>query len=328
MRKVLLPAAAAAAALALRRAEQRYAAAVAADPLAGDVAPVTPDETRTVTTSDGAGLHVELSGPTGAPVVVLVHGWTGATGFWAPQVRALQTDHRVVAFDLRGHGRSGGDRESFCTDVLGDDLQAVLEAVLPEGQRAVLVGHSMGAMTIAAWAGRHPAEVQRRSSAAVLLNTGVERLSWDATFLPGRGPLSGRARRALLARPDALVGPMSLTAAGLRHLAFARGSSPAALDLCTRLMRQTDRRHRSVWALVMGDLHLVEEVRSLTVPTTVVTSDLDRLTPPVYGRRLAAALPQLVGHVELTGVGHMSPLEAPAEVAALIRSVVQERAAA
>lgn len=314
--------------LALREAERRYAAAVATDPLADAVAPVTPDETRTVTSSDGTRLHVELTGPPDAPVVVLVHGWTAASAAWAPQVRALQRDHRVVTFDLRGHGRSDGDGASFCTDVLGDDLQAVLEAVLGAGERAVLVGHSMGAMAVVAWAGRHPAEVERRASAAVLLNTGVDRLSWDATFLPGTGRLSGRAQRDLLARPDALVGPVSLTAAWLRHLAFARGCSPAALDLSTRLMRQTDRHHRSAWALVMGDLHLLEEARSLTVPTTVLTSDLDRLTPPVYGRRLAEQLPQLVELVELPGVGHMSPLEAPDEVAALIRTAARERAAA
>lgn len=325
---LLLASGAGALALAVRRAERSYAAAVASDPRAADVAPVTPDEVRTVTTADGTRLHVELSGPAGAPVVVLVHGWTGATPFWSSQVRRLRADHRVVAYDQRGHGRSTGEHTAFCTDVLGDDLQAVLQAVLADGERAVVVGHSMGAMAVAAWAGRHPDEVGRRASAAVLLNTGLDGLSWESTFLPGRGRLSGRAQRALLARPDALVGPVSLTAAGLRHLAFARDASPAAVDLGTRLMRATDRRHRAAWADVMGDLHLLAEARFLTVPTTVVASDRDRLTPPVYARRFAAELPQLVELVELTGVGHMTPLEAPDAVAALIRSTVRERAAA
>lgn len=326
MKRALLVAAGVA--LAVRTVEKRYADAVASDPRADDVAPVTPDEVRTVTAPDGSRLHVELSGPVDAPVVVLAHGWTCATPFWAAQVRALKGDHRVVAYDHRAHGRSTGDHAAFSTDVLGDDLQAVLTSVLAEGQRAVLVGHSMGAMAIAAWAGRHPAEVQRLASAAVLLNTGLDSLVQESTYLPGRGRVAVGARRHLMGRRDALVGPVSVTAKGLRRLAFAPGCSAAALDLCTRMMRETDRHGRASWARVMGDLHLLEEVRSLTVPTTVVTSDLDRLTPPVYARRFAAELPQLVELVELTGVGHMSPLEAPGAVSAIIRSTVQERAAA
>ena len=96
----------------------------------------------TVRSADGTRLHVEEYGRADGPTVVLSHGWTCSTLFWAPVVRLLAGDYRVVAYDQRGHGRSSvpATREGYGTGVLADDLQAVMEAVLPEGERAVLVG--------------------------------------------------------------------------------------------------------------------------------------------------------------------------------------------
>ena len=109
----------------------------------------------TATSADGARLHVEVHGREQDPAVVLIHGWTCRTGFWAPVVRELtQTGHRVVAYDQRGHGRSpGADPRAYGPEVLADDLCAVLDAALRPGERAVLGGHSMGAMTLVAAAG-------------------------------------------------------------------------------------------------------------------------------------------------------------------------------
>ncbi|WP_158102180.1 alpha/beta fold hydrolase, partial [Streptomyces glaucescens] len=102
---------------------------------------------------DGARLHVEVHGPESAPPVVLIHGWTCSTAFWAAQIRALAAGHRVIAYDQRGHGRSPASR-SCSTDALADDLEAVLAATLAPGEKAVLAGHSMGGMTVLAAAGR------------------------------------------------------------------------------------------------------------------------------------------------------------------------------
>ena len=308
--------------------ERRYAARVASDPCAPDLERVEPAR-ELVVAADGADLHVEVHGPEGAPTAVLVHGWTCTSGFWARQVRALSDELRLVTYDLRGHGRSTGAPESFTTDALGDDLQAVLEATVPAGRRALLVGHSMGAMSIAAWAGRHDARA--RATAALLLSTGVARLSMDASFvpLPDRWAVHrGLLQAAVLGSAAPLVGPRSLHALGARRLAHAPTASPAIVDLAVRDQRAIAPRARAAWAVVMGDLDLRHEVRSLDVPTTVVVGSLDRLTPPVYAERLAALLPQLTDLVTLDGVGHMTPLEAPDAVAALIRTTVAERVAA
>jgi pimeloyl-ACP methyl ester carboxylesterase len=71
--------------------------------------------------------------------VVLSHGWSCSTAFWAAQIRDLAADHRVIAYDQRGHG--GSPANPVCSaDALADDL----EAVLAPGERAVLTGYSMG----------------------------------------------------------------------------------------------------------------------------------------------------------------------------------------
>ena len=120
-------------------------------------APPAPEARLRVPSADGTQLNVEVHGPNGAPTVVLIHGWTCNIAFWAPVIRALRTeesDLRVVAYDQRGHGGSeapGKDR--YSVPILVEDLTAVLEATLEPGEQAILVGHSMGGMTVMAEAG-------------------------------------------------------------------------------------------------------------------------------------------------------------------------------
>ncbi|MGH3325750.1 MAG: alpha/beta fold hydrolase, partial [Streptomyces sp.] len=108
------------------------------------------------TSADGARLHVEVHGRESDPAVLLVHGWTCSIAFWAPVIRELTaTGHRVIVYDQRGHGRTpAANPHAYSPAVLADDLCAVLDAALRPGERAVLGGHSMGAMTLIAAAGR------------------------------------------------------------------------------------------------------------------------------------------------------------------------------
>ena len=115
----------------------------------GPYAPPAAARELTTLSTDGARLHVEVHGPERAPAVVLAHGWTCSTAFWAAQIRELSADHRVVAYDQRGHGRTPAS--PVCsTDALADDLEAVLTATLAPGEQAVVAGHSMGGMTVMA----------------------------------------------------------------------------------------------------------------------------------------------------------------------------------
>ncbi|MGW0705983.1 alpha/beta fold hydrolase [Streptomyces sp. NPDC002643] len=291
----------------------------------GPYAPPVAARELAAVSADGARLHVEMHGPLDdpdAPVVVLVHGWTCSTAFWAAQIRELAVDHRVIAYDQRGHGRSpASPSASYGTEVLADDLEAVLAATLAPGEKAVLVGHSMGGMTLMAASAR--AGVQKHAAAVLLCSTGSSRLVAESLVVPVP---AGRARNWLTAKvlgARAPLGPVTPVARWiLKYATMGPGSSPAMVEACARIVHACPARVRHAWSHVLDSLDLDGAVRELTVPTAVVVGTADRMTPPVHARALAAALPDCVSVTELTGVGHMTPVEAPEAVTARIRSLV------
>ncbi len=116
-----------------------------------------PSQTVTVRAADGTRLHAEVFGPPDGYPIVLTHGITCAIRAWAYQIADLSTDYRVIAFDHRGHGRSGVPRaKGYSLKHLASDLDSVLEATLAPHERAVVAGHSMGGITIAAWSAALP----------------------------------------------------------------------------------------------------------------------------------------------------------------------------
>ena len=87
------------------------------------------------------------------PTVVMAHGWTLTHAAWRPVLEELLTHRavRVVTYDQRGHGDSTMGRPPKATvRLLGDDLAEVIAATVPGDSPLVLVGHSMGGMTIMA----------------------------------------------------------------------------------------------------------------------------------------------------------------------------------
>ncbi|MEU7056805.1 alpha/beta hydrolase [Streptomyces sp. NPDC046197] len=288
----------------------------------GAYAPVAPTRELTVVSADGARLHVEVHGPddAAAPAVVLAHGWTCSTAFWAAQIRDLAADHRVIAYDQRGHGRSPAS--SACgTDALADDLEAVLAATLAPGEKAVIAGHSMGGMTVMAASSR-PAFLQH-AAAVLLCSTGSSRLVAESTVVPiPAGPLRTWLTRHILGS-RAPLGPVTpLARRILKYATMGAGSAPHMVEACARIVHACPRRVRHTWSKVLDLLDLDHGVRELRVPTAVVAGTADRLTPPVHARALAAALPECVGLTELPGLGHMTPVEAPELVTGKIRELV------
>jgi pimeloyl-ACP methyl ester carboxylesterase len=280
---------------------------------------------HTVVSADGTRLHVEEYGRADGPTVVLVHGWTCSTLFWAPVVRLLAADHRVVAYDQRGHGRSGrpATRTGYGTDVLADDLQAVLEAVVPDGQQAVLAGHSMGGMTIMAASGR--VAVRTRTAAALLASTGSARLLGGTEVLPPR--LRSKRLRRFLHRQLLVsrlpLGPVTpLSKAALSYGVLGTHPSRDQVAFTARIVHACRASQRAAWGRVLAVLDLDRELAALAAPTAVLVGTADKLTPRVHAHRMAAALPRLVSLTELPGLGHMTPIEDAAAVGDVIRALV------
>jgi predicted alpha/beta-fold hydrolase len=130
----------------LRRIESDPEHAILSTPLKGRPVSVRP--------ADGTVLHAEVFGSDG-PWIVFAHGSTEALEVWTYVIRALSARGvRVIAYDLRGRARSGRAADSdYLLAHFGNDVEAVLATCVPDGALATVAGHSLGAMTIAAWKG-------------------------------------------------------------------------------------------------------------------------------------------------------------------------------
>jgi pimeloyl-ACP methyl ester carboxylesterase len=307
---------------------RRDARAIAADPDTAELSREIRGRDVEVTSADGTVLHAEVFGPEGAPTVVLVHGWTNEIAVWHHQLRDLKGEFRVVAYDQRGHGRSrppqGGD---YTEAALADDLHAVIRATVPEGTRCVVAGHSMGGMTIVAWAGRNREHVREHVAGAVLLGTGMGDLVEQALlFRPRFGARAGRAlwphAVSLPLRLPQRTTPISYRA--IRYIALSPGAGPGAVAFSDRLTARCPAPVRAGFGRSLSSLDLYESVPRLDVPTVVMVGSADKLTPPWHARKLAETLPDCVELVELPGVGHMLQLEAPDEVTSHIARLARE----
>jgi pimeloyl-ACP methyl ester carboxylesterase len=301
----------------------------------------------TVVATDGVPLHVEVDGPDDAPLtVVFSHGYCLTQDSWHYQRRDLAAgDVRMVFWDQRSHGRSGRSDHAHATiDQCGEDLLAVLEATTEPGQSVVLIGHSMGGMTIMALAERHPELFGDRVVGAGFVNTSSGKLAELTLGLPeafGKvfraavpGVVRGIGRRAKLVDQGRRIGA-DIAFVVTRRIAFADPDvSPSVVEFLEKMIGSTP---TDVIAEFYPTLAAHDKLAALEVlkglPAVVVVGDQDRLTPPAHGRAIAAALPD-ADLVEVSDGGHVVMLEHPAAVtdalAGLIervRPVAEERSA-
>lgn len=304
-----------------------------------------------VPATDGVLLHVEVNGPTEARgpaevrgpddalvTVIFCHGYALHQDCWHYQRRDLGACARLVFWDQRGHGRSGplcGPPATIAQT--GGDLHAVLEEVAPAGTRVVLVGHSMGGMSIMALATQHPELFGPRVAGVVLVGTAAGGLSSPDRLLPW---IPSPVRMVL---QHAIPAVLRTAASGSRAVLVERGrkASRQIEVLATRFLAfgdpkmsvtVTDFLERMVRQAPVGVIaefyaallaHGAHEVpAALTrVPVTVVVPDRDRLIPPRLGLDLAEAMDGC-RLVVVEGAGHAVILERPDVVNEAIASMV------
>jgi pimeloyl-ACP methyl ester carboxylesterase len=305
-------------------AQWRLQRAIAADPDCELIFRPLGGERIPVDSAEGTELNVKAFGPPEAPKLLLVHGWMCTLEFWRLQIHGLAEEFRVIAYDQRGHGESA-EADDYSLESFADDLGCVLDACVPEGERTLVAAHSMGAMTTVAWAGRNPELVARRISGAVLLNTGLGDLISEAVLFRAPKQLHGLRDPLgrLLMTADAPIppGPSPITDAFVRYVAMSPGASPAKVAFCRRMLLSSNPDVRGAAGKAMERMDLWHAIEEITVPTTVIAGEMDKLTPPPQARRLAEALPDLASYEELPGVGHMGAIEAPDAVDDAIRAL-------
>lgn len=305
-----------------RRLEADPEWAELSDPIRGDVRPVT--------SFDGTTLHAEVRGPDDAPSVVFAHGYALSLDAWHYQRRDLSGEFRTVAYDQRGHARSGraasGD---YSVRALGRDLAAVLDALVPRGQRAVAVGHSLGGMSILSLANEFPAQVRARLAGAVFVDsTGSDVLAggFASTGVAALSVLSRTATARLpWRRHDAPEGDLSTLIT--QAVGFGPDASPAQVAFVEQLTIDTPNSVKADLGPTITAVDLREAAPLLDVPALVLVGAHDRLTPPAAAAKLARALPD-ARLVELPGAGHNALLDAHTAVTGHIRAFTREHAPA
>ncbi len=288
---------------------------------------------RTVRTEDGVALHVEVDEPDpgapgaapGSPTLVFVHGYVLTMDAWHFQRLALRGRHRMVFYDQRSHGRSGRSDAAHTTlEQCGRDLAQVLDEVAPPGP-VVLIGHSMGGMTLMSLAEQLPEVVAERVAGAAFLSTsagGVGKL------LPGP---PGRVLDALqplllasLARVPLLVdtGRRSTAYALTSRLAFGGPVPDSYTVFVDRMISETP--SQVIWDF-LPSLRLHRRYGALAafadLPAVVIAGDSDAILPVRHGERITDELPH--GRLLVVeGAGHMVLLERPDEVTAALAGLV------
>jgi pimeloyl-ACP methyl ester carboxylesterase len=282
-----------------------------------------------VVADDGVPLHVEVDEPLGrppassngsaVPTVVFSHGYTLSLRSWVFQRRALKAaGYRVVLWDQRGHGLSGaGSKESYNIDQLGLDLQAVISAVVPPGP-IILVGHSMGGMTMMSLALHSPELIKDRVIGVAFVATspgGMSAVSWGLGKVLGKlvhrlgpiavGQLSGR---------QGLVN--SVLKAGREveeyFVDLYSFASPVPLSIVqlTAEMIFTTRIEVISDFMETFEKHDKREAleKFIGVETLVLNGVQDLLTPPEHSEEIVRLIPG-AEHVLVNDAGHIIMLE-------------------
>ncbi|GAA3939752.1 alpha/beta fold hydrolase [Actinoplanes auranticolor] len=284
-----------------------------------------PDEQVHVSSVDGTTLFASTYGPPDGPTVVLVHGLGLSLDSWRQVIDELADRHRVVAYDLRGHGRSGhSPAGDYSLEAHAADLAAVLATTT--GDRPVVpVGHSLGGAVVLAHA------QQSLDAIAGVVFAGSTAAVVTAPGLPARG-LPGIARRGLLRlwltalRTGARVARLlrdarRVTDAFARKLVFAPGDPQTAVDQARRTFLATDPDVLARTGLASVRADHSRPARTLTVPALVLRGDHDKEADTAGVRTLMDRLPE-ADLVTLPGKGHMVPLTDGPLVAAHIARFV------
>ncbi|MEV7080762.1 alpha/beta hydrolase [Streptomyces sp. NPDC093516] len=261
-----------------------------------------------------------------APVtVVFSHGYCLSQDSWHFQRAALRGVVRTVHWDQRSHGRSGRGTaqargESVTIEQLGRDLKAVIDAAVPEGP-IVLVGHSMGGMTVMALADQYPELIRERVVGVAFVGTSSGRLGEVNYGLPVAGVNAVRrvlpgVLKALGQRAELVEKGRRATAdlfAGIikRYSFASRDVDPAVARFAERMIESTPIDVVAEYYPAFNDHDKTEALAHFAdLPVLVLAGVGDLVTPSEHSEAIADLLPD-AELVLVPDAGHLVMLEHP-----------------
>ncbi|MFN2525580.1 MAG: alpha/beta fold hydrolase [Actinomycetota bacterium] len=270
---------------------------------------------RTLELGDGARIFVEEAGPEARRGVVFLHGLALRTDAWYYQLQGVG-DHRLVFFDLRGHGLSQpkGD-DGYTMARLAEDLALVLDDC--GLQEVVLVGHSTGGMVVLDYCVRHLSELGERVKGIALVNT---------TYRPATETLAGGALVARIERmvrkPLDFIGTQAAYVDNLRKIirpsdavfwtvalaGFGRWASAKQIDFTYDMLAETPTDVIFDLLKCYREFDVSGVVGDINVPALVVGGTSDRITIADASQYLGEHLPKSELHL-FERCGHMAMME-------------------
>jgi 3-oxoadipate enol-lactonase len=245
----------------------------------------------------------------GSPLI-LIHGLADDHRLWRKAVPDLALRHRVILYDVRGHGQSTVGDADGTLDQLGADLARLMDAIGLE--RAAVAGFSLGGTIAMRLAIDHPAKVDVLFAVATSSRVSTPAAHWYAE--------------------RAAMGNAELKATIDRDTVDAYHISPGELEEGLAIRRQstqdpTGYRNAATAMAGLKAAPLDPDLVKIRARTLIVCADLDQHCPPRAGEIIAAGIPDSTMEIIL-GSGHMLPAEKPQEVAGLVVGFLREAATA
>jgi pimeloyl-ACP methyl ester carboxylesterase len=255
---------------------------------------------------DGAPrLHYLEWNPRGARTIIVLHGNSANAWWWEPLARVISPQYRLLALDQRGHGDSGWTRPAAYSpaDYANDLARFVAHAA--GGEKPVVVGHSMGGLTVLAFARRHP----QMARGAIAIDVAV-------TSSRGRD----RYLRRLKAIPVVTYPDLATAKARFRLMPNEGEIADQVIDeIAEKSLARTD---DGRWTLKFdresflgGDgLAVIETIKEITIPTLLVRAEHSRIMTAEAAQHARSSNPK-ARLVTIPGAHHHVIVEKPDAVA-------------
>ena len=247
--------------------------------------PIRDGVPRIVDSSDGVHIEYHVYG-TGAPVLVLVHGWSCDSNYWNAQVQELKTRYTVVTVDLAGHGASGRNRTDWTMERFGDDVVAAVQAL--HDPKVILIGHSMGGPVVL--------QAARKLKEQTIAVIGIDTLKSLGLPKPsGTAQLAAMEKNFIGATRD-MVDKM-----------FTANADPV---LKRRVMDDMSQGPPEVGLAAIGAMQAMDytaAVKAVSVPIVLINADLGGATDAARLHKVASN----IRVVTLKGLGHFLMMEDP-----------------
>jgi pimeloyl-ACP methyl ester carboxylesterase len=248
--------------------------------------------------TNGTRIHVKQQG-SGELAIVCLHYYGGSSRTWDAVANELKDTYRVVATDHRGWGESDAPADGYRLADLAADAEGVIDTL--GLRRYVLVGHSMGGKVAQLIASRRP--------------RGLEGLVLVAPSPPTPMVMSDE-ERATLAGAYASRESVEFV---IDHVLSAKPLAAALREQIIQDSLKAAPQAKAAWPQVMMREDISADVASIDVPTIVVGGEQDQVERlATIEAEVLPRIPQAALHV-LSGAGHLLPLEAPVELAQIIR---------